>query len=143
MASISAVNSIIMLSVTGVFPVPQQLQGFGSDDAFGSDTLESSEVLMGVDRHLSGGFVAVPVKQNYTLMADSASIFFFDTWWAAQQQAGEVFPANGIILLPPIGKKWTMTKGFLTGYKPLPDVKKLLQAQQFSITWESVFASPI
>ena len=36
------------------------------------------------------------------------------------------------------GKTYTMTKGFLTNYKPIPDIKKLLQPQRFRITWQSV-----
>lgn len=143
MASLTASNSVIMLSITGLFPIPQQLQGFAADDVFDTDVLESAEVLMGVDRRLSGGFVAVPVKQNYSLQADSLSIFVFDTWWSAQQQAGDVFTANGLVVLPAVGKKWTMSRGFLTGYKPTPDVKKLLQPQKFSITWESMLPAVV
>lgn len=143
MATITAANAIIMISIRGLFPIPQQLQGFATDDVSDTDMLESAEVLMGVDRRLSGGFVAVPFKQNYSLQADSASILIFDSWWAAQQAAGEVFPANGIIVINAIGKKWVLTRGFLTGYKPLPDIKKLLQPQKFSITWESSIPSVI
>lgn len=136
--SITGANAVIMLSITGLFPVPQQLQGFAADDVFDTNTLASAEVLMGVDRKLSGGFVAVPVEQNYSLQADSQSIFIFDQWWAAQQQEGEVFPANGVVLLTAVQKKWIMTRGFLTSYKPIPDTKKLLQPQKFAITWESL-----
>jgi len=138
MASITGANAVIMITVTGLFPIPQQLQGFAADDVFDTDPLESAEVLMGVDRKLSGGFVAVPVRQNYHLQADSVSIDIFDQWWAVQQQFGEVFTANGIVLMPAVSKKWTMTKGFLTAYKPIPSTKKLLQPQTFAITWESI-----
>lgn len=141
MATITGSSAIIMIAVPGLFPIPQQLQGFAADDVSDTDPLESAEVLMGVDRRLSGGFVAVAVKQNYALQADSASIFLFDTWWASEQKAGEVLPANGLFQLPAVGKKWILTRGFLTGYKPLPDTKKLLQPQKFSITWESVLPS--
>lgn len=137
MASITGATAIVMLSVPGLFPVPQQLQGFAADDVFDTDTLESAEVLMGVDGRLSGGFVFVPVKQNYKLQADSPSIFFFDSWWSAQQQAQEVLPANGLVLLIATNAKYTLTRGFLTGYKPMPDIKKLQQPRPFAITWQS------
>jgi len=137
MASITGANAVIMLTITGLFPIPQQLQGFAADDVFSTDALESAEVLMGVDRKLSGGFVAVAVRQRYSLQADSPSIFIFDQWWQAQQQQGEVFPANGVVLLTAVNKKWILTRGFLTGYKPMPDTKKLLQPQEFTISWES------
>jgi len=138
MKSITSANSVIMLSITGLFPVPQQLQGFAADDVFDNDPLPSAETIMGVDGRLSGGFVFVEVKQNYALQADSASIDIFDQWWAAQQQIRDVYTANGVVLLTTVGKKWTMTKGFLTNYKPIPDIKKLLQPQRFTITWERI-----
>lgn len=137
MSSLTGANAVIMLSVPLVFPVPQQLQGFAADDVFDTDTIESAEVLMGVDGKMSAGFVFVPVKQNYTLQADSQAMFFFQQWWAAQQQAKDVFFASGLILLTTLNSKWTMTKGALTSYKPLPDAKKLLQPRKFTITWES------
>jgi hypothetical protein len=126
-----------MPSITGAKPL--QLQGFAADDVYDTDPIESAEFLMGVDGKLSAGWVAVAVKQNYKLQADSPSIpNIFDVWFNAQQAVRDLFPANGVILLTAIGKKFTMTRGFLNGYKPLPDAKKLLQPQTFSITWESV-----
>lgn len=139
MSTITGANSVIMLTVPTLFPVPQQLQGFAADDVFDTDGIESAETVMGVDGKLSGGFVFVPVKQNYKLQADSASVSFFDTWWATQQLLRDVLPAYGVITQKTVGRKWTMTKGFLTMYTPIPANKKLLQPLGYSITWESVF----
>ena len=138
MSSITGANAVVMLAITGLFPVPLQLQGFAADDVFDTEAIESAEVLMGVDRKMSAGFVAVPVKQTYTLQADSASMFFFDTWWAAQQVIGDLYFASGIAVLNAVNQKWIMTKGALTSFKPTPDVKKLLQPRKFTVTWESV-----
>ena len=52
------------------------------------------------------------------------------------------FPINGVILLIAVGTKFTMTRGFLTTYQPLPDAKKVLQPRTHSITWERVLPSP-
>lgn len=142
MASITGANSVIMISIPLLFPIPQQLQGFAVDDVFDTDALESAETQMGVDGNLSAGFVYVPVKQNYSLQADSPSNFIFDTWWATQQQARDLFQANGVVLLTAVGSKWTMRKGFLTTYMPIPAVKKLLQPRKHTITWQSVVPSP-
>jgi hypothetical protein len=138
MASITGATSAISIIIPGVFPSPQQLQGFAADDVFEGDPIESNEVLMGVDGILSGGFVYVPIQQNFALQADSPSIYIFDNWWNYMQAAQDVFPANATIKLTVIGKTYTMTKGFLTNYKPIPDIKKLLQPQRFRITWQSV-----
>lgn len=138
MSSLTAANAVIMLSIPLVFPTPQQLQGFAADDVFSTDPLNSAETMMGVDGRLSAGFVFVSVKQNYSLQADSASVAVFEEWFAAQQSSKDLFPANALVVLTAVGKKWTMTRGFLTGFPPIPDAKKILQPRRFAIEWESV-----
>jgi hypothetical protein len=137
MASITGANAVIMLWVPNLFPIPTQLQFFATDDVYETDPLQSAEVQMGVDGHLSAGWVAVPVEQRYALQADSPSVAFFDSVWAASQQVRDVYFIQGQVKLPNLGKKWVQTNGILSDYKPQPDVKKLLQAQKFRITWES------
>lgn len=141
--SITGATAVVMLTIPSLFPVPFQLQGFAADDVYDTDELQSAEVLMGVDGLLSGGFVFVPVVQRYKLQADSDSIAFFDGWWTAQQSITELYVANGLVNLPAVGKKFTMTRGFLTGYKPVPDAKKLLAPQSFAITWQQIYPSVV
>jgi hypothetical protein len=141
--SITAANAILMLSIPGLVPVPQQIQGFAADDVYDVDAIESAEVSMGVDGVMTAGFVYVPVKQNFTLQADSESVGIFDLWWATQQQAADVFYANGGIVLPSLGTKWTQTRGALTSWKPVPDAKKLLQPRKFTVTWQSIIPAVI
>ena len=136
--SITSANAIIMLTIANLFDVPQQIQGFASDDVFSTDAIAPAETMMGVDGLLSGGYVNVPVVQGFSLQADSPSIDFFDAWYAAQRAQNDTYVANGIITLSSLGRKWSMTKGYLTNYPMLPDAKKLLQPRKFSITWERV-----
>ena len=135
--SITAANAVLMISIPGLFPVPQQIQGFAADDVYDVEAIESAEVSMGVDGRMTAGFVYVPVKQSFTLQADSDSTFIFDTWWSTQQQAKDIFYASGTTVLPSLGSKWIQTKGALTSFKPVPDAKKLLLPRKFTITWES------
>ena len=141
--TITSANAVYMLSVSGLFSTPIQLQGFSADDIFTTGPLASAETIMGLDGNLSGGFVFVPVVQNISLQADSASNGIFDQWWAAQQQAREVYIANGIITLTSIGTKWNMTRGFLTSYPPIPDAAKTLRPRRFAITWNQLAAVPV
>ncbi len=140
--SLTGANSVIMLAVTGVFDTPQQLQGYAADDVFDADMLQQAETLMGVDGKLSGGFVFKEVDQTFALQADSASNDFFDAWKNAQEAAHDVFTSQGIITLFTLGSKWTMRNGFLTGYTPIPAVKKLVQPRKYKITWESMTRVP-
>ncbi len=138
MATVTAANSVLMLSVGLIFPAPQKIEGYATDDAFALEAVEPAEVLMGVDGRMSAGWVPKVRPQGITLQADSPSVFFFDTWDTAQQTAREVFFANGTLILPSVGKKYALTRGVLTSYKPAPDAKNVLQPLQYRITWESV-----
>ena len=138
-----AANATILLTIPGIFPTPQQLQGFAAEDIFNSEAIDSVEVLMGVDGVLSAGFVYVPIKWDINFQADSASNFIFDTWWTQMQIAKDVYPASAIILLNTIGTKWAFTNGYLTSYKPMPDAHKLLMPRKFGITWNNLSPAPI
>lgn len=143
MATLTSANATIFLQVAGLFSIPQQLQGFAADDVFSSEKLNSAELSMGVDGKLSAGFVFVPAKWSISLQADSDSNFFFDQWYLAQQTARELLPASGLVLLRTLNTKWTLTRGFLTGYTPIPDTKKKIEPRNFECTWQSIVPSAV
>lgn len=143
MASITGSTAIFQLAVINLFPIPVRLQGFAADDIFDTDDIEPNEVLMGVDGILSGGRVNVPVAQTIHLQADSQSNQVFDQWNAAEQALQDSYIANGIVTLTGLGLKWTLTRGFLTRYKPIPQAKKLLQPRTYRITWNLVSPAPV
>jgi hypothetical protein len=142
MASITSANAVLALTIPPLFPVPQQLQGFGTDDIFDIPQIKSVEVQMGVDGVLSMGFVYVPIEWEITLQADSASNALFDTWWTQMVAAQDVYAASGQIKLPGIATKFNLTNGALTGYKPAPGAKKLLQMRKFGLTFQSISPAP-
>lgn len=141
--SLTAANAIIMISIADLFPVPQRLQQFATDDIFSTNPLASAEVSMGVDGHLSAGFVFVPVPQSINLQADSPSCDIFDNWWGASQTVKDSYEAQGIVVIQAVRKQWTLTRGFLTAYPPIPDGGKILKPRRFEITWESIRPSAI
>lgn len=143
MATITAANAVLMLSVANLFPTPVQMQQFAADDIFDTEEIEPAETIMGVDGHLSAGFVPVPVNQNITLMPDSPSIIFFENWIAAQQQAQELYVATGTVRLLSVHRTYAMTRGFLTRYPPTPAAKRTLQPRRFQIRWQRVQSAPI
>lgn len=140
--TITSANSILMLSVAGLFDVPQKIQGFSADNITSTDNLASKETMMGVDGRLSAGWVAVAVPQTITLMADSPSADFFDAWLQAEETAREAYIASGSLVLPATGRKYAMTRGFLTGITKFPTVGRTLQPRPFTITWERVTPAP-
>lgn len=141
MGSITSQNAVYTLAVDGVFNQPQQLQGFSADDIFETDDIPPAEVVMGVDGRMSAGKVNNPVPQGITLMPDSASNSIFDDWNGAMVVLGDVYFAQATVMLPSLRKKWVMTNGMLTRYKPIPGAGRLLRPRNFQITWESVVAA--
>ena len=136
--TLTAANSVIMLSVAGLFPAPVQLQGFAADDIFDTDQIDSAETVMGVDGRLSAGWVPMAVKQNFSLQADSDSLSFFETWYASQQAVRELYIAAGSIYLPAVQRKYAMSRGFLTNHSATASAKRILQPRKFMITWEKL-----
>ena len=141
--SITSANSVYTLSIATIFANPIQLQGYAADDAFTTASITTAEVQMGVDGVMASGFVYAPTVQEITLLANSPSAALFDQWYQAQIQAKDVYAASGVIRLPSLQVKWTMTNGTLTSFMPIPDAKRVLQARKFGITWQSAISSPI
>jgi hypothetical protein len=139
---ITASNAVVMLSVAGLFDIPQQLQQFSADNIFGTDPLEAAETAMGVDGVLTGGQVFNPTNQSYELMADSPSNFFFDQLYLRQRADQVTYRVQGTVLLTSVGTKWTMRRGILVTYQPLPEARRVLQARRHTIRWERVTPNP-
>jgi len=132
-----------MLAISDLYLIPQQLQQFSADDIFDTESMDVAETAMGVDGNLAGGYVFVPVKMGVTLMANSKSNDIFDNWNLAQRQQKDLFFATMTALQPSLGKKWALSGGILSTWKPTPDAKKTLQPRKYMITWETIGPAPI
>ena len=141
--SLTSANSVLMLGVTGLYTVPQQLQGFSEGDAYSVDSVDVAETVMGVDGKLSGGYVPQIKTMSVVLQGDSPSNTFFEAWYAAQEAAKEAYTAFGLINQSSVSRTYALTKGFLVGYTPLADGKKILQPRKFSIRFESIVGAPL
>lgn len=141
MGDITGATVIFTLVVPPIFPVPQVIQGFATDDVASHDEIESVETLMGVDGVLSAGWTWKPQQQIIMLQADSPSNDFFDVWYQQMKSGQTTYAAQGILQIPAIDKKLIATNGYLTRYK-LPDIKRMLQPRRFGITWNEVVPAP-
>lgn len=139
---ITASNAVIMLSVAGLFDIPQQLQQFAADNVYDTDPLAVAETAMGVDGNLTGGFVFNPTNQSFELMADSPSNFFFDTIAQRQRADQTLYRIQGTTLLTSVGTQFTMRRGILTTWTPMPKAGRVLQARRHTIQWERVAPNP-
>lgn len=141
--SITSANSILTLSIPGLFDTPQQLQGFASDDAFYMDDVENKEVVMGVDGYMSVGWIPQIKVMHVSLQADSDSNSFFETWYAAEEQIREAYMANAVVTQPGVNRIYTLSNGGLSGFSPMAGNKKVLEARKFQIKWNVVASVPM
>jgi hypothetical protein len=136
--SLTSANTIIQISVSVIFPTPQQLQKFSTDNIYEAPAITPNQVQMGVDGFQSAGKVFVSKPISYDLLADSPSNDFFDTWFSQEEAAQETFTANGLMVLKSVGKKFTLINGSLTSYTPLPPGGRILGPRRYEITWEKI-----
>lgn len=141
--TLTSANSSLMVQISGLYPIPQKIEGFATDDAFSSEDVTTAETQMGVDGKLSSGYTPYPVPFKLVLQADSPSMSIFDNLIAAQDAVNEVMRVDATILLQGNGDKYALTKGTLTKFTPMPDNKKILQPRTFEITFESRTKSPV
>lgn len=143
MPDITSATTVLILSVPLLLPVPQQLQGWSTDDIFSTARVTPVETMMGLDGTLSGGFIPTEKKMEIVLMAGASDNDFFDAWQAGQEAALAALAAFGMLTLPALGRAFVLNHGYLTGYPPMADGKKVLQPRRYEITWESIVGSPI
>lgn len=142
MATLTAANSVLTLTVAGLFTLGQRLQGFATDDAFTSTAIATADVAMGVDARLSGGYTPVPKPITIALQADSDSNAIFEAWAATQDQLREALEAELGVSIPSIRRRYTCLRGFLTAFPPIPDARRTLGPRRYTVTFESIFAVP-
>jgi len=136
--TLTSANSVLMLGVGLVYPIPQKIEGYATDDAFAFEAAQFAQAVMGVDGRMSAGYTPQPIIQTISLQADSPSKHIFEIWLSAMKTVREVFYANGTLSIPSIKRKYTMSKGVLTQAPPVPTARAILQPMTFQITWERV-----
>jgi len=143
MGTLTSTNSVIMLSVTNVYPNAQQLQGYSADDVFDIEDIDVAETSMGVDGLLSAGLVYVEIPWSINLQSNSPSCQVFDNWYAYQKGLNDVTNATLNITLPGLGYKWVYSNGFLKKYSPAPSAKKKVEPRKFTIVWNTISTAPL
>lgn len=141
--TLTAANSVIVLSIAGVFQQGVQLQGYAADDVYDIEDIDTAETSMGVDGLLSGGLIYTEIPWTIHLQANSPSNDVFDQWYAYQKAIGDITTASMQIVLPGLGYKWVYSNGILKKYPPAPSVKKIAQPRKYTIAWNTIGASPV
>lgn len=145
--SITSSNAKLTLTVrntAGIVVGPFTVEGYAQDAAFGCETVDSAEAIMGVDGKMAAGYLPRITKQVISLMANSPSVALFDAWDSAQKVLGDILIADGFVAAPSLGKAYALVKGVLTRLTPMPTARKTFsEPQTFELSWESVTPAPI
>ena len=142
MASITSANAVLTLAIIGLYPTPVRIQGFATDDAWDSESVEIKQIRLGVDGNLSAGLVPAATPMTIHLQADSPSIIIFTTWDQTEQQIGDAMSAEGLLSIPSRKVQYVMQNGFLRNVKRIPDGRRVLEPQVFTIEWNTIIPSP-
>ena len=137
-STITSANSIVTITVAGLFPIPIQLQGYSTDKAWDTAATVVTETQIGVDGRKTAGLVYNAIKQTFSFQADSPSVQYFEAIYAAQRATRDVLYLNAIIVLPSTGEVYVCNKGTLEDYNAVPSAGKVLTAREFSINWGSI-----
>ncbi|WP_347558575.1 hypothetical protein [Robbsia sp. KACC 23696] len=141
--TLTSANSVLLIGVTGLYTVPQQLQGFSEDDMYSMEAVDTAELKMGADGVLSAGWIPQIKTMGVTLQADSDSNTFFEAWYAAQEAAQEILYGFGSVTQTSVGKSYPLLRGVLSSYTPFAEAKKTLQPRKFQIKWQTALGVPI
>lgn len=137
-STITSANSVVSITVPGLFPTPVQLYGYAADKAWDTAAVVVTETQIGVDGRKTAGLVFNPVKQTFSLQADSPSVQVFEAIFAAQRAARDVYYIFAVVDLPSTGESYVCNKGTLEDYNSVASAGKVLNAREFSISWSSI-----
>ena len=137
-STITSANSVVTMTVSGLFTTGVQLQGYSTDKAWDIAAVVVTETQIGVDGRKTAGLVFNAVKQTYSFQADSPSIAFFEAIYAAQRVARDVYYIAATIDLPATGQSYVCNKGTLEDYNSVASAGKVLTAREFSVNWGSI-----
>lgn len=137
-STITSANSVFSITVPGLFNTPVQLQGYSADKAWDTAAVVVTETQIGVDGRKTAGLVFNPVKQTFSLQADSPSVNIFEAIYNAQKVVRDVYYIYATIDLPSTGESYVCTKGTLEDYNSVASAGKVLQMRDFSINWQNI-----
>lgn len=139
--NITSADAIVELVVAELYPSGFNLEQFEAQNIFEMGDTDAAETQRTADGKLLAGFIYGDLPWTFHLAASSPSIQYFDTWLTTQMTARTILRCNGTVILPSLGKKYTMTNGVLQRAKRMPSAGRVLQPVTGVIQWETITPS--
>lgn len=140
--TITSANSILTISVEGLY-AGVRIQGYSADMAFDMEPQQIAETQIGVDDHMSGGYVPHLFPMNIQLQADSDSIEIFDTIYLYMKSRREIVWLTGTLEVPSTRQSYAFGEGILVNYPPVSPHNRVQGPKRFTINWHNVLPAKI
>lgn len=139
---ITSANAEVTLNCA-LFPAGLKFQGFSTDNAWTTETVEQVVSQMGVDGHLSHGYVCSPTPITFTFSADSNTPERLGYLSAFEDTTKEVVLCQMTIKLKSLNQTIILTNGAMNNGQKLPAGERTLGNMPYTFTFESAVASPL
>jgi hypothetical protein len=141
--NITSANASAVLTVEKLFPAGIELQMFGTDSALTTDSVDISEIRMGVDGKMVAGYTPVIFPLTITLEAASPSFAALSQVWTAMRTNKTIYDCTLVALVPSIKKSFTWTNGVMKSGVPFPGVQKVLAPTTWVFNFQNLDPSSI
>ena len=140
--SATSANIVFILSATGLLAATR-LETFSDDDMVSCNEISLIESGMTADGKFWTGIIYEKTNLDITLMPFSPSTLFFDQIYTAQRANQKSYPIVGEILFPSIGKSYTLPEFALEKHTQMPNAKKILQPQKYTLVGSGLIVKAI
>ena len=135
--NITSANATAVLTVEKLYPAGIELQNFSTEQSISADEVTVAETRMGVDGHMSAGYVPTIYTVNISLEPGSASVRAINNLLKTQQRARQPYTVGLTITIPSIAEIHRYSNGVLKSGKFVPDGQKVLSALSYKFDFES------
>lgn len=139
--TLTSANSAFTMGVVGLFPIIP-FEGYGADQAWSVDNVDTGEHRMGVDGKLSVGWRPVVRTITFTFEVTSPTLEYLDSIAAVEEARREKVKFNGTGVVPGAQKKYALTNGYMREYKPMSDGGTTLGPRTFQFIFEKISPAP-
>lgn len=137
--TITSVNAVLTITCPTVFPIPQVIEGFETEDAWSIAPYETARASKGVDGKKSVGFIPSNKEMDIHLKADSLSRLVFQQILGVMHATNEIVVFDGNLVIPSTLEVWEFSNGNLGPNVPgPPSGKKTLEGLVWQITWDDI-----
>lgn len=135
---ITSANSTLVITVSALAIASVAMEGYAVDNAWALDEVETAVAQVGVDAKMTAGWVPRLNPLTLSFAPNSPSIAVLSSIINSQDTMQTIYTLQGVLTCPSINKAWTLSNGVLTRGKVIPDGARILGAQSFQLTFESV-----